>query len=113
MAKFFGAIGYGDSVKTGPGVYEDVIIERNAVGDVRRNTRRSEPGESVNDNLVLGNSISIVSDPYILSHIPQIRYVVWMGTRWKVRDIEIEHPRLLLKFGEVYNGPTPEATESP
>ena len=40
-AKFYGEIGYGETVETSPGVYEDIIVERKYYGDVIRNTRGS------------------------------------------------------------------------
>lgn len=114
MAKFYGRIGYGTSVETEPGEYEDVIIERQYFGDVLRNSRRSESdSDSVNDNLSVGNSISIVSDAYANVHFHTMRYIEWAGTLWKVSDITVESPRLILKLGGVYNGPKAESPTAP
>jgi len=107
MAKFYGAIGYGISTETKPGVWKDVITERQYRGDVLRNARRLEDGESANKNLVVDNSISIVADPYAYEHFFAIRYIRWMGALWTVSRVEVKSPRLLLTLGEVYNGPTP------
>jgi hypothetical protein len=106
MARFFGAVGYGMSVETAPGVWEDKIIERSYFGDVLRNTRHLASGEKVNDDLSVGNSISIVADPYANEHFFAIRFVKWAGSLWTVSDIVVERPRLLLTLGGVYNGPT-------
>jgi hypothetical protein len=48
MARFFGEIGYGDSVETptGSGVWVDKIVEYSYFGDVIRNTRNLSEGES-------------------------------------------------------------------
>lgn len=107
MPRFHGNVGYGESVETYPGAYEDVITERSYYGDVLRNTRRLQEGQSVNDDISVNNSISIVADEYASGHFFDIRYVTWMGTRWKVTEVEVQSPRLLLRLGEVYNGPTP------
>lgn len=109
MAKFYGAIGYGESVETAPGVWEDVITERNTRGDVLRVTRKLESGESVNDDISINNSISIVADAYTNGHINAMRYIWWQGARWKIVGIEVASPRLILRIGGVYNGPTPAA----
>jgi hypothetical protein len=66
MAKFYGEIGYGESVETAPGIWEDVITEYNYYGDVIRNSRRLESGDQVNNDLSVGNSISIVADAYTM-----------------------------------------------
>ena len=54
MAKFYGAIGFGESVETVPGVWEDLITERNYYGDVVRNTLKVKEGEAIElDNIEL------------------------------------------------------------
>lgn len=106
MARFHGAIGYGTSVEVRPGVWEDTIIEKTYFGDVVRNTRRLEPGESLNDNLAVSNSISVVADAYASEHFFAIRYIRWAGALWTVSNVEVQSPRLILRLGVVYNGPT-------
>lgn len=108
MAKFYGEIGYGESVEKSPGVWEDVIVEYKCYGDVVRNTRKLSEGESVNNDLTVNNSIRIVADAYAREHFFAIRYAKWMGARWIVTDVEEQSPRLLLRLGGVYNGPTPD-----
>ena len=105
MAKFYDVVGYAETTETRPGVWEERITERPYFGDVIRNTRRLEAGESVNDNVVINNSISIVADPYACNHFLAFRYVQWMGALWKVANAEVQSPRLLLTIGGVYNGP--------
>lgn len=106
MARFYGKVGYGKTEDKGNGVHELVITERNYSGDVVRNTRRLETGEKVNDDLTTSTSISIVSDSYANQYFFAIQYVEWAGTLWKVTSVEQESPRLILRLGGVYNGPT-------
>lgn len=105
MAKFYGKVGFAETVETSPGVWEETITERNHYGDVLPNIRRLESGQSINDNVVVNNKISIVSDPYASQHFFNIRYVEWMGTKWKVTNAEVMFPRIMLTIGGVYNGP--------
>lgn len=105
MAKFYGAVGYAESVKTAPGVFEDIITERKYYGDVIRNSRQLREGEYLNNDLTVGNSISIVADAYASNHFFAIRYVEWAGALWTVADVTVQSPRLLLRLGGVYNGP--------
>lgn len=106
MAKFFGSIGYGETVETKPGVYEDVITEKQYYGDVVRNSRGLVEGDKVNNDISVGNSISIVADAYANEHFFAIRYIRWAGVLWTVSDVDVQSPRLLLRLGGVYNGPT-------
>lgn len=106
MTKFFGKIGYGETVETEPGVYEDQIVERDYYGDVTRNTRRLDETDKLNYDLSVGNSISVVADAYANEHFFAIRYVEWAGALWTVSEVEVQRPRLNLRLGGVYNGPT-------
>lgn len=108
MAKFYGAVGFTMSVEgTGEreGIMEDKTVERKYYGDVLRNTRRWENGSDILDNLRINNQISIVADEYAYSHFFAMKYVWWMGTRWKITNVEVQRPRLLLTIGDVYHGP--------
>jgi hypothetical protein len=113
MARFFGKIGYGETVQVSPGVYEDQIVEYSYYGDVVRNTRKLQDGQKVNNDISVSNSISIVADAYARENFFAMRYIQWAGANWTVDDVEVLSPRLLLRLGGVYNGPTAPAPESP
>ena len=107
MAKFYGAIGYGITSETSPGVWTDSIVERNYRGDVLQNYRKISQGESINDKIDVSNRLSIISDPFAMQHFHSIKYVKWMGAAWKVTTIDAsQYPRLILSVGGVYNGET-------
>lgn len=108
MTKFFGVVGYGIATEKSPGIWEDVMTELSAYGDVKRNARTLVQGPSVNDDLTVNNSISIVMDAYSSEHFHAIRYVSWEGALWRVTEVTVQRPRLLLRLGGVYNGPTPD-----
>lgn len=103
MAKFYGIIGYSDTTETKPGVWEEIVTERNYSGDSIKNTRRWQTGESLNDDLTINNVISIVADPYAYQNFHAMRYVKWMGALWKITNVEVQRPRLLLTIGGIYN----------
>lgn len=104
MAKWFGKIGYGETVETKPGVWTETITEREYYGDLIRNTRRLQTSsDKVNDDISISNQLSIVSDPYANENFHAMRYAEFMGTKWKVTDVEVQYPRLILTFGGVYN----------
>ena len=106
MAKFYGVIGFGSSVETVPGVWEDVLIERPYYGDVLQNIRKFDRGDKVISDLVVQNIISVIADPYAMDHFFTIKYVAWAGALWIVDSVTVARPRLMLRLGGVYNGPT-------
>lgn len=104
MAKFHGAIGFANLVETAPGVWTEEIKERTYSGDLKRNTRRLQTTDQVNDNLVISNEISIIADPYANDNFHSMRYVVFRGAKWKVTNVDAtKYPRLILTVGGVYN----------
>lgn len=111
--RFFGKVGYGETEVTSPGIHELVIREYPYYGDVVRNSRVLREGEKVNDDISVTSSISIVADEYANEHFHAIRYVEWMGALWKVAEVTPKRPRLVLRLGGVYSGPTPSPAQSP
>ena len=104
MAKFYGAIGVADTVETDPGIWEEQIVEHSYYGDIVRNTRKLQTSSnSVNDNVDVTNEISIVADPYAEQNMYAMRYIVFMGNKWKINSVEVNYPRLILTIGGLYN----------
>jgi hypothetical protein len=104
MAKFYGVIGFAETVETSPSVWKERITTRHYYGDIVRNTRRLESSGGTNDNINVANQLSIVADPYANQNFHAMRYVKFMGTAWKITNVEVQYPRLLLTIGGEYNG---------
>lgn len=114
MNKFYDVVGFNEgTVQSVPGVWKDSIVEFHYYGDIIRNARKLQEGENLNNDLSVNNSISIVADAYAREHFFAIRYIRWAGTLWKVSDVEVQSPRLILRLGGVYNGPKAPAPVSP
>lgn len=118
MARFYGRIGYGVTEETLidgilSGVWVESIVERSYYGDVVQNVRNLREGEHLNSDLSVQNSISIVADAYANDHFFAIRYVEWAGTLWTVSNVDVQSPRLILRLGEVYNGPKAAVPPTP
>lgn len=111
MTKWYGKIGFESTVEDTPGVWVEKIEERPYFGDVLRNFRRWQNGEYLNDDLNVSNQISVVADPFAYQNFHSIRYVEFMGARWKVSSVEVQYPRLILEVGGVYNA-QPTGTSS-
>lgn len=106
MAKICAEIGFAEVKEdpVGSGIWKEVITPRQYYADLNRNHRRLAGSEQANSNITLNNEISIVADPIARENFHAIRYVKFMGAKWKVNSVDVQYPRLILTMGEVYNG---------
>lgn len=103
MAKFYGNVGYAKQEQTSPGVWKNVIKDRPYYGDLGRNVLRVQSSEYVNDNVNIANEISIIADAYAYENFHSMKYIEFMGAKWKITNVEVKHPRLILTVGGLYN----------
>ena len=111
MGKWFGKIGYAVTAETEPGLWEDTIVEREYYGDMISDRRKRQTSGEVNDNINLANVINIIADPFAYENCSRMVYADIMGAKWKITDIEVQYPRLILTIGGVYNGDSLRVTE--
>lgn len=104
MAKFCGVVGFAITKETKPGIWTNVITEREYYGDVLSNARRLQTIDQLNDDINVSNRISIVADAFANENFHSMRFVEYMGTVWKVSNVEVQRPRLILTLGGIYNG---------
>ena len=102
MAKFYGTVGFVKTVESAPGVWTEQIVEHKYYGNVISRTR-SLQSNGVNDNINISDEISIVADPFANENYFAIRFVEYMGSKWKVQSISVQFPRLNLSLGGLYN----------
>lgn len=105
MARFHGMVGYVHTEETAPGsgAYKEVAEERHYYGDIIRNSRRWESSGTVNGDILLNNQFSIIGNDFAFKNFSLMRYVKWSGVLWKITNIEIQSPRIILTIGGVYN----------
>lgn len=106
MARFAGVVGFAVSTQVRPGVFKNVITEKEFLGDVTRQARQEVSADKVNDDLIADTTIEAIADWIASENIFAIRYVEWAGTKWKVNNVQPQGVRLLMRLGGVYNGPT-------
>lgn len=104
MAKWHGAIGYSIEKETEPGVWLSKITEQEYYGDLTRDFRKRTNSGSSNDNIELANTLSIIADPFVIENCSRMCYVSLFGTKWKISNVEVQYPRLIISLGGVYNG---------
>lgn len=106
MSKWFGKIGYAITGETEPGVWEDTIVVRDYYGDLTSDRRKRQSSGNINDDINLANVISIIADPFAIENCSHMAYAEIMGAKWKITEVEVQYPRLILTIGGVYNGNT-------
>ncbi len=104
MAKFYGMVGYGEQAEASAGVWSEKITERPYFGELVTNLRRQlQPSDKLNDDVAVTNDISIVADPFAVQNFQKMRYVEYLGVKWKIANVEVQYPRLILNLGGIYN----------
>lgn len=105
MAKFSGYLGFAVTEEVKPGIWKDNTTEKIAYGDILRCSRRNSPSEHLNDDINISNQISIVANVFVRNNYQNLKYIKFKNaeTKWKVTDIELQFPRILLTIGGVYN----------
>ncbi len=101
--RYYGKIGYWDTVEVKPGLFENQMVYKTYKGDVIRNYKRNQDGSKVNSDISVNNLISIVADPYARDHFFKIKCVEWQGALWKVSSVEVQYPRLILEIGGLWD----------
>ena len=104
MAKFYGQLGFVTTVETSPGIWEEQEVVRSVYGVVNRNQRRWQTNQDRNDDILVSNEISILANDFILENLGAMKWVEWMNSKWKINSIELEHPRVKITIGGVWNG---------
>lgn len=111
MAKWFGKIGYAITSESEAGIWESTIVEKSYYGDLITDRRKRQNSGEINDNISLANMISIIADPFAIQNCSYMAYAEIMGIKWRISDIEVQYPRLILTVGGVYNGDSLRVTE--
>ncbi len=114
MARFYGAIGFVKTVDNGDGVWKEVERVKYYYGDLNNNVRKwgDQNEVSANGELTLNNNISILADRFAYENLEAMTWVEFMGKKWKISSVEINHPRMTLFFGGLYNGMADESGTS-
>lgn len=105
--RFHGKVGFGETVEESPGVFVEAISEFDAYGDVTQGYVKQVPGQDLNPDRSVSNMIHIMMSSEAQKNFMNLKYVEWAGTRWVAESVELQPPRLLIRLGEVYSGPTP------
>lgn len=105
MAKFYGPIGYASTSEdsSSSGVWGEIFTEHNYYGDWIRDGRLLQSTDKVNSDISISNRLSILSDPFAINNFHSMRYVTYLNTKWKIENVEVAYPRLILTLGAEFN----------
>ena len=107
--KWSGKIGFAEDTKeTAPSVFAERIVERSYYGDVLELGRQMQGSDQINEDVTVGNSLSVVADPFAQNNLYAMRYATFCGQRWKITNVKVQYPRVVLTLGGIWNGNTPE-----
>lgn len=101
--KYYGRIAYSYHDETESGIYEEGYHEQYYYGDVEQIGRRLENQSQINDDIKANVSISVLADADLNNHFGSIRWVEFMGQKWKAETVNVKPPRLNITLGALYH----------
>lgn len=106
--RYSGKLGITQQTELRPGIWDDVLAERDVVGTVETRTEAFSIGDSILPQYRTTTSVSVLGDGVDKVNYSNIAYVTYLGKRWTPASITINYPRLTIFLGEEYHGPTPQ-----
>lgn len=104
MSRYSGYIGVSVG-KEVDNVYIEDIIEFPVTGNVKDDWRYHNIGDdSMSKDLIISNRIEIIPRRELLRNLDNIRYITYLSSKWEVRVVAYNKPKLILSLGGVYNG---------
>lgn len=104
MPRWFGNVGFVIPVKTAPGVWQDGEPEEYPYAGDKLTWRSSYQNQGqVIDDIKIDFTIEIIADPFAYKNFAHIRYVEYLGRKWKVTAADpTNYPRIALTVGGLY-----------
>ena len=86
--KCSGKIGYARTEETSPGIYQEIIVEKQYYGDIVRNSTQILDSNTINSSIKLNNSISVLCNNYMSDNIGCVRYMTFKKSKWKISNMK-------------------------
>lgn len=102
MSRFSGKLGFVMTSETEEGVWLENTVEIPVKGTIRNLHVRNDNSSSANTNLRLTNEVSILLNSKIDTYLETLKYVIWKGSKWEVKSIGVNYPRLTINLGGLY-----------
>lgn len=105
MSKVACLVGYATGQEeTDTDVFKETYEEHQMRGDIVKLYKSEVAGDQRYDEMQLNNQFSLVGGQFAFANFSKIRYVIYLGQKWKVTGVEVRVPRLILSVGGVWNG---------
>lgn len=101
--KYYDKIAYSYHVESEPGIFEEAYHEQYYYGDVIQNGRYIRNNDKINDDVTVNTRISVIADAALNHNFGSIRWVEFMGQKWKAESVVPEPPRLVITLGSLYH----------
>lgn len=108
--KYSGLLGIAEQVEVSPGVWDEIITEQEVIGDMEQRSETLEGGDSVLPRYATTTSVSLLALGVGPRDNSNLRYLTHAGKEWAIATITDEPPKIVLYFGEEYNGPLADRT---
>lgn len=105
--RYSGKVGYSIETEVSEGNWENItkeVLVTGSVIDEKYNNFKTSEYQTSNDSLTLQNRFSILFTKELLDNFPNIKYIIYNGIKWKVENVKLVHPRMILTVGGVWNG---------
>ncbi len=105
--RWSGLLGYAQVTEVKSGVWEDVITEVEALGELIQRTEALDSGDTVLPQYRTTTSVSVLTGE---DRVPgaTIRFITLRGKAWLIASVVRQHPRDVIYIGEEYHGPRAE-----
>ena len=92
-----------EDIEETPGIHKPSIIEKKYYCDCSKAMQRWQQGDEMNSEIKINNTISILSDIFMMTNLKSIKYAIWNGMKLTVTSITVNYPRITLELGGFYN----------
>ncbi len=99
----YGTFGFSITKEVEPGVYEEVIEEKEMYYNILKDNFAQTDNNNSNQDISFNKTISVLYSDYLQKNISHLRYVEFMGIKVNVRSVSPNYPRLTLSLGGFYN----------
>lgn len=85
------------------GVFKPVLELKSYKFKVIREVRSTQESNNQNGSFNILSTIELYADLYLKNNWPSIAFVEWNGTKWRVKSITPDYPKISISLGGVYN----------
>ena len=82
MSRWYGKIGFSVQEETSPGIWNEVVVEKNYYGDISNRSRRWQQGQDLIDDITITNELTIMLPLSIVALALMITFSVSFGRRF-------------------------------